>query len=94
MIQYYDVPATNDVTPQPIRIKKRRVSSNQKTLDEMNKRRKLTMDDEFSDFMNTDETSNRRCVKRKLDVFYDRGRMKRTNISLSDLRKKMHMKIH
>ena len=29
------------------------------------------MDDEFSDFMNTDETSDRRCVKRKLDVSYD-----------------------
>ena len=63
--------------------KKRRVSSNQKTLDKMNKRRKLTMDDEFSDLMNTDETSDRHCVKRKLDVSYDRLRMKRTNISLS-----------
>lgn len=40
MGQYYDVPAASDVTPQSIRIKKRRVSSNQKTLDEMNKRRK------------------------------------------------------
>ena len=84
---YYVVPETCIVTPKPIQMKRRRKNNNHESYNEMNKRNKLS-DGATSWPTNNDERLKQGGTKRKMSVYCAHSRKKRTNIMMSDVRKK------